>query len=515
MDRPQAYTLYACHALSAWNARSYEFAAVLLTAAAYPGGLRAASLLQLSRNLSAILLGPSIGRWIDAAPDRLRPLLATIAANRASIVLGCLLWLFVVAEVGPDGAERERAALEGAAKACVFGAVVVLGLVENVSRKANVISMERDWVPLLAPDTLTERFSLTQVNAMMTRIDAACKMLSPIVISWVFSVIPSVKSGVGLLIAVNLMSFILEWITARSVYRANPVLRELKASPDVEIIERRPGALVQMFETYLSWLAAYGSSMQLYFRYDVWRASFALCLTHASILSFTGVTIVFFLNSGYSLQLITVGEAMSAFFELSATFVTPLAVHRIASRAPSKDVDEYETLPEADLDDDVPGSPVSTVPARTPSQINNAITKVGLHGAISTALILTPTVPALLYLTYHLNYPLPRSPTTSPSLAAFPLLTVLLFFCLAASRMTRGVLELAVQQLSQARVPPRERAEFAGVEQVFVSVFGLAHNVGTAVWSGPAQFGWLALSSLVAIIGSAVLYVAGYRRIRM
>jgi iron-regulated transporter 1 len=514
MDRPQAYTLYTCHALSAWNARSYEFAAVLLTAAAYPGGLRAASLLQLSRNLSAILLGPSIGRWIDAAPNRLRPLLATIAANRASIVLGCLLWLLVVAEVGPDGGERERASLEGAAKAWVFGAVVVLGLVENVSRKANVISMERDWVPLLAPDTLTERFSLTQVNAMMTRIDAACKMLSPIVISWVFSVIPSVKSGVGLLIATNLVSFFLEWITAKSVYRANPILREIKAFPDVEIRDRRPGGFARMFERYLSWLAAYGSSMQLYFSYDVWRASFALCLTHASILSFTGVTIVFFLNSGYSLQLITIGEAMSAFFELSATFVTPVAVHRLASRAASKDIDGYESLPESDPDD-VPRSPSSTAPARTPSQINNAVTKVGLHGALSTALILTPTVPALLYLTYHLNYPLPRSPTTSPSLIAFPLLTSLLFFCLAASRMTRGVLDLAVQQLSQARVPPRERAEFAGVEQVFVSVFGLAHNVGTAVWSGPAQFGWLALYSLVAIVGSAVLYVAGYRRMRM
>ena len=62
MNRRQAYTLYFCHLLSAWNARCYEFAAVsilvlrdlvwtltrlkvLFIHAAYPGRLRAISFL--------------------------------------------------------------------------------------------------------------------------------------------------------------------------------------------------------------------------------------------------------------------------------------------------------------------------------------------------------------------------------------------------------------------------------------------------------------------------------------
>lgn len=37
------YNLFLCHFLSTWNARSYEFASVLFTAAAFPEGLSAAS----------------------------------------------------------------------------------------------------------------------------------------------------------------------------------------------------------------------------------------------------------------------------------------------------------------------------------------------------------------------------------------------------------------------------------------------------------------------------------------
>jgi solute carrier family 40 (iron-regulated transporter), member 1 len=63
LDQVQAYTLYLCHFLSTWNARSYEFAAasfqnvcfppllihcqVVFTATAFPDGLRASSFMQV------------------------------------------------------------------------------------------------------------------------------------------------------------------------------------------------------------------------------------------------------------------------------------------------------------------------------------------------------------------------------------------------------------------------------------------------------------------------------------
>jgi hypothetical protein len=45
VTRKVAYTLYLCHLLSTWNARTYEFATVIFTAAAFPKDLTASSVL--------------------------------------------------------------------------------------------------------------------------------------------------------------------------------------------------------------------------------------------------------------------------------------------------------------------------------------------------------------------------------------------------------------------------------------------------------------------------------------
>jgi solute carrier family 40 (iron-regulated transporter), member 1 len=57
VTRKVAYTLYLCHLLSTWNARMYEFATVIFTAAAFPKDLTASSILCVYSLLSwAILL---------------------------------------------------------------------------------------------------------------------------------------------------------------------------------------------------------------------------------------------------------------------------------------------------------------------------------------------------------------------------------------------------------------------------------------------------------------------------
>jgi len=103
----------------------------------------------------------------------------------------------------------------------------------------------------------------------------------------------------------------------------------------------------------------------------------------------------------------------------------------------------------------------------------------------------------------------------SPTLDIHPLSTIILFFCLASSRLGRGVFSLSAQQLAQSRLPPDQRSSFAGTETAFVSTFGLAHSLGTAIWSNPKEFGWLALASWVMVASSAVLYAWWWLRERM
>lgn len=70
------------------------------------------------------------------------------------------------------------------------------------------------------------------------------------------------------------------------------------------------------------------------------------------------------------------------------------------------------------------------------------------------------------------------------------------------------MLYLSNQQLAQSRLPSHQRSSFAGAEHAFERTFSLLHGLGTAIWSKPSQFGWLALASWIMIANSAAIYLS-------
>lgn len=535
MNRKQAFTLYLCHTLSTYNARSYEFAAILFTSAAFPEGLRAASLVGIANSLAAILFGSAVGRWIDHGKSRLRTLLTTIILNRAIVVAACMIWLLII-QTTPDSDDDREVEVEdeerpsvliGASKMIAFSILLGLGLVESLSRKANLIAIERDWVPVLAPPSVIGGYSLTHVNAVMGRIDMACKMVAPIAISQLIALI-SPKIATIVLALTNLVSVGLEIYTAKSLWNASDDLHKEKVEPKPSMGPRinrdsnnRSRSLWyrQPVFTIYEALVAYLESLQHYFSTEVWAPSLAMCFTQGSILSITGVTVVFFLESGYSLQLVTIAETASAFFELSSTFITPLAVGKISTIAITTDstadvplTEERERSPEVEEADELGYSNIERAAPISP--VNTAISHVGLYGISIMVLVLAFTVPALFYLTDDLIYPIPRTETkhNSPTFTSYPFTSILILSCLAISRLGRGIFSLSTQQLGQSRVEQEHRSSFAGVEVGFGSLFGLAHNLGTAIFSEPREFGVLAAGSWISLACSAALYVWWMRR---
>lgn len=65
IPRHTLYGLYLSHALSTWNSRSFEFGAVLFLASVFPKTLLPLSIYALIRSASAIVFGPTVGRFID------------------------------------------------------------------------------------------------------------------------------------------------------------------------------------------------------------------------------------------------------------------------------------------------------------------------------------------------------------------------------------------------------------------------------------------------------------------
>ena len=122
-----------------------------------------------------LLFGSTLGRWVDCTPSRLRALLVTIIVNRISVLISCITWFVILSSTYP------------ASKQGFYAVALVLAMAEELSRGANVLSIERDWVPTLAkssPDAkYPASYDLTNLNTTMKRIDMLCNLIAPFAVS--------------------------------------------------------------------------------------------------------------------------------------------------------------------------------------------------------------------------------------------------------------------------------------------------------------------------------------------
>ncbi|KAI9834818.1 MAG: hypothetical protein M1838_005462 [Thelocarpon superellum] len=177
LTRLQAWRLYALHFLFTWNAHTYESAAILFTAAAYPGTLTATSIRGVSVALASVCFSATLWAWIDRSPSRLRSLSCSIGAHRCTSLAAYAVWLYILDDpialdhlrqlwrpfdlIQPDAAERTI-------KQALFGPLLLLGSLEALSSVANRISIDKEWLPALAPSSAvrTGGYDLAQLNAL-------------------------------------------------------------------------------------------------------------------------------------------------------------------------------------------------------------------------------------------------------------------------------------------------------------------------------------------------------------
>ena len=133
--------LYTSHLLSAWNSRAFEFGAFLFLANIYPQTLLPASVYALARAGSAAFLSPWIGGYIDRT-ERLSAVRLSIICQRTAVALSCAV-LFALVKL--DSVSRNTL-MTFVALAVLSG----LACVEKLGAVLNTISVERDWVVVIA-----------------------------------------------------------------------------------------------------------------------------------------------------------------------------------------------------------------------------------------------------------------------------------------------------------------------------------------------------------------------------
>ncbi|ODQ68362.1 hypothetical protein NADFUDRAFT_49007 [Nadsonia fulvescens var. elongata DSM 6958] len=313
-------SLYISHALSTWNSRVFEYAAVLFLTEIIPGSLAPSSWYALGRAGSVIVASRQIGNYIDSSP-RLPIIRKSIVYQRIAVIISCgILFLMLRASVN---------VLHAATPGLVFSlqselliVLIFLACIERLAAMMNLIVVERDWVVVIAGGNIP---LLTKLNSQMRRIDLFCKMVGPLTISLIIS-FTSVKFGIWVVLVTNLLSVGIEYWAIARVYHRVPTLA-LKTPQSHRSLSPSNTSVQAVRRSFSSWLTPFVE----WSRHAMFLPSLTLSLLYFTVLSFGGQMIVFLLYEGFDTAHIGWLRTLSVILELSATFSAPWLMSKIGA----------------------------------------------------------------------------------------------------------------------------------------------------------------------------------------
>lgn len=150
----------------------------------------------MASTISIMLCASGVGSYIDRAPSRLSPLLVMISVNHCAIAAAYVCWLFWPLLPGNGDDDPSQGPFSNLSKGALFGFLVLLDVIQDLSVIGIRLSIERDWVSVLVePNTDSESgYGLTEVNSVMKRIGLITKLVAPSLLPMIVSLL---KSRIG------------------------------------------------------------------------------------------------------------------------------------------------------------------------------------------------------------------------------------------------------------------------------------------------------------------------------
>jgi iron-regulated transporter 1 len=203
-------------------------------------------------------------------------------------------------------------------KTLALSLLSMLACMEKLSAVLNTISVERDWVVVVAG---ADEARLATMNAQMRRIDLFCKLVAPLAISLVDSY--STKVAALVTAALSIASVSIEYFAIARVYQAVPALRDPKSS-DKDPQSRLPVSTKDR-------LLGAATVVSTYVCHPAFLPSFALALLYLTVLSFSGQLVTYLLAQDLNSASVALLRGVAALFELSATWLGPWLHKRIGA----------------------------------------------------------------------------------------------------------------------------------------------------------------------------------------
>nr|ODN98551.1 hypothetical protein L204_02514 [Cryptococcus depauperatus CBS 7855] len=428
-----SHRLYISHFLSTWNSRVFEFGAVLYLAFVFPGTLLPMSVYALSRGLAAIIFAPAVGHYIDVG-NRLQVVRLSIVLQRLVVAASCVIFYLLAI-----GFPMKRVANTG-----LLAVLTLLACVEKLCAVLNLISVEKDWVVVIAGE---DSGCLRTMNAQMRRIDLVCKLIGPLFIALIDGI--STKAAILVNLGMNVCSVVIEYFSIAKVYYEVPELQETKhSSPNFQRVEpAQHSFFVRVWRACCRGVRQALGDFGFYFRHPMFLPSFAGALLYLTALSFAGQMVTWLLSAGYASTQIALARTLSVMFEVLATWVAPGLMKKIG-------------------------------PARA--------------GIWLVSWQITCLAGGMAIFWIYATQPL----HSASGLVGGTIL----------SRVGLRGFDLCVQILIQEGVAAEARGSFSSIEAAWQNLFEICSYVSTIVFSRPDQFMWPALISVIAVGFAGLLY---------
>jgi iron-regulated transporter 1 len=264
--------LYGSHLLAQFGDRLWQFAVPILFITIWTDTLLPSAVFQFLLTFVRILFVPAVGRRVDTT-DRLQLVgYGTFGQNICQFISGALLYyLYIRVD------EKQTSFGDDVIDVCLFGTLVLVGIVGDLFNIAGKIGVEKDWVVVIVDeelrrgDPIVREDRLGDLNAKLRRIDLMCKIIAPlsygVVVGFVEKGYWEVTVGTGIVCAWSVLSTAPIYFAWRAVYFEYE---------DLQI--KKPGKKQNPFSVLLN-----GSKN--YVRHSIFAPSLAFCCLFFTVLS--------------------------------------------------------------------------------------------------------------------------------------------------------------------------------------------------------------------------------------
>lgn len=156
----------------------------------------------------------------------------------------------------------------------------------------------------------------------MRRIDLFCKLIAPVLISFVDSF--STRVAIWIVFGLNTVSVLIEYLAIAQVYRAVPALKRIQVPTQRDVPPRSSSS-----GGISSYLREKFAPVQEYCASPVFLASFALSLLYLTVLSFGATMVTYLLHSGFNSLEVSCMRIGSVAAEISGTWTAPFLMNWI------------------------------------------------------------------------------------------------------------------------------------------------------------------------------------------